>query len=128
MISIDILIEAGKYLIGVFSDKKVAKKDKRLRLSSTLKTIGDLLTATAADLRNNIYPHGSCTAMDTLSKGLVDEMGDLLTPEQAESLRANLEMSSKLEELYAKREDTEFLNKIEQAAGHFYAVSILTSI
>lgn len=128
MISIDILLEAGKYLIGVFSNKKIAKKEKRLRLSSTLKTIGDLLSNTAVDLKKDIYPHGSCAAMDTLSKALVDEMGDLLTPDQAESLRINLEMSSRLEELYAKRKDEEFLNKIEQAAGHFYAMSILTSI
>ena len=127
MISIDILLEAGKYLVGVFSDKQKLKKDRKEKLSSTLKTIGDLLIATAQDLKNGNYPHGSCAAMDTLSKSLVEQLDGLLTPEQALNLQQNLEMSSKLEQLYANRNEPELINKLEQSAGQFYAISILTS-
>lgn len=124
---IDSLIDAGKYLVTIFSEKQKMKKARKQQLSSTLKTIGDLLQATANDLRNDIYPHGSCTAMENLADNLIQELEGFLNEEQVKDLKFNLQLASRLEQLYAERKAPGFIDKIEQASGHFYAVSILTS-
>jgi hypothetical protein len=125
---IETLIEAGKFLIGVFSEKKKMKKQRKDKLSSTLKTIGDLIHSVALDLQNNTYPHGSCAAMEALSDTLIQELDEFLNDPQKQILNEALHMSTKLESMYAQRNDPEYINKIEQASGHFYAVSILVSL
>lgn len=125
---IDTLIDIGKYLINVFSEKRKIKKDRRNKLSSTLKTIGDLLQSVANDLKNNNYPHGSCAAMEALSDNLIQELDELINDGQKMILKESLRMSVYLEGMYAQRNDKEFIDKIEKASGHFYAVSILTSL
>jgi len=124
---IDSLIDAGKYLVTLFSEKQKMKKARKHQLSSTLKTIGDLLQATANDLRNDVYPHGSCTAMENLADNLIQELDGFLNEEQVKDLKFNLQLASRLEQLYAERQVPGFIDKIEQASGHFYAVAILTS-
>ena len=124
---IETLIEAGKFLITVFSDKKKLKKDRKQKLSSTLKTIGDLIHSVAVDLQNNNYPHGSCAAMEALSDILIQELDEFLNDPQKQILKEALRMTTHLEHMYAQRNEPGYIDKIEQASGHFYAVSILTS-
>ena len=121
------LINVGKILIDTFSEKKKLKKQRKEKLSSTLKTIGDLIHSVALDLSNNNYPHGSCAAMESLTDSFIQEIDDLLEDSQKQILKEALSLSTKLEAMYVQRNEPDFINKLEQASGQFYAASILVS-
>lgn len=104
------------------------KAEKKLRLSEVFQDISDLLEETIDDLKNDVYPHGKCTAMANLADNMTDVMKGYLDDEKLEQLIYMLKDASRLEREFARRKDPEIIMDIMTTAGMFNSFSIMYKI
>jgi hypothetical protein len=118
-------VDIIKLLVDVTGKKQELEQAKRARLSEVFLEISKLLEETAEELGNNNYPIGKCFAMTTLADELVTMLKDKMSDEEWHNLAGMLYQSCKVEREYADRKNPETINSLKEAAGHFYAKSLI---
>lgn len=121
-------LDIAKILLSAYDKKRDRLDDKKEKLSQAFKDMADVIKGVTEDLKNDIYPGGSCIAMEELSRHIVSMVKDVLTPEETEELSRHLFIASKLEMEYAMRKNPETIPALERAQGKLIALSIIYSI
>lgn len=120
-------MDIARILLSAYDNNKKKLEDKTKRLSQAFKEMADVLKKVVEDLNNDIYPAGSCIAMEELSKNIVNMVKDVLTKEQTEELSKCLSAASHLELEYAMRKNEDTIPALERAQGKLIALSIIYS-
>jgi len=121
-------LEIVKTLLSISDRRKDMELEKRERLSKAFQLMSDVIGKAAEDLQNNIYPTGSCIAMEQLASDILKAVGDMMSKEDAKQLSNQLHMASHLELEYAMRENPTTIPTLQKAQGKLLALSILYSI
>jgi hypothetical protein len=117
-----------KMLVTIAQHFKETNVDQRERISKLYSEMSELLVETAKDLNADVYPHGKCATMWTLSENLLDYLKDKVNDEELTMLHQMLRSCSQLEREFATRKDEETINQLFKAAGRLQALSILYSV
>jgi hypothetical protein len=106
-----------------------AKQEKREKIAVYFEQISECLMITAAILRENKYPYGSCAQMGIFANMLPKVIDNILNSEKTTELSDKLRSAQKLEQLFhdlsvlnaSDREEQ--LGNLEGAAGVFLAMA-----
>jgi hypothetical protein len=112
-------------IITVIGKKLSSDEKKRTKLSQLFFDIAKLLEDTAIDLQNDIYPHGKCSAMESLSKELLSILKNSMDEKQLDELSTQLFIASSLELDYAMRKSRDTIVTLQKTAGRFEALAML---
>lgn len=121
-------LEIFKTILSLSDRKRQIQEEKKERLVKALALMSDVVGAAIKDLQNNIYPTGSCIAMEQISNDIMKVVGDMLSKEDAQKLSNQLFLASKLELEYAMRDNPETIPALQKAQGLLTALSIIYSI
>jgi hypothetical protein len=121
-------LDIAKILLSAYGKKKEMLENKKEKLSKAFKDMADVMKGVTEDLKNDIYPMGSCIAMEELSRHIVSMVKDVLTEEETLELSKCLFVASKLEMEYAMRKSEDTIPALERAQGKLIALSIIYSI
>lgn len=117
-----------KNIIDLCRQYNQSKSKKREKLSQLFMDISMIIDATVKDLQNDIYPHGSCEAMKSLSTELVFLLKGEVNEEQLKVVDEELKIASNLELEYAKRKDPQTIEVLQKTSGQFHALSLIYKI
>jgi hypothetical protein len=112
-------------IIEVISKKVSIDEKKRLKLSQLFFDVAKLLEDTAKDLEQDVYPHGKCAAMESLSRELVSILKNSMDEEPLQELSHQLFVASNLELEYAMRKSKDTIVTLQKTAGRFEALGML---
>lgn len=104
------------------------KKEISSEVSDFLNSIANLLIDTERKMRMNIYPHDNCAQMEFLKNNLINTLKGKMEDSFINQLSTNLSLSTKLEMLYNERKDPETLQKLQECAGMFRALSLMVQV
>lgn len=121
-------LEILKTLLSISDRKKDMELEKRERLSKAFQLMSDVIGKAIEDLQNNIYPTGSCIAMEQLSNDILKAVSGMMPEEDAKQLSNQLYAASHLELEYAMRDNPNTIPTLQKAQGKLLALSILYSI
>lgn len=125
---ISTVIDLCKNLIDFLLKENELKLENKLRISSILLDISDLIEDTANKLEKDEYPHSNCVVLENLSNQLHFTLIDFVNVEQLDTLHQALIQSSNIEKEFAVRKDPETIPNLRKAAGEFKSLSILIRI
>jgi uncharacterized membrane-anchored protein YhcB (DUF1043 family) len=117
-----------KTLLELYDRKKEIEQEKRQRLSEAFQMMADVVKTVIKDLEHDVYPSGSCIAMEELAKHILNIVGKMMPEEEAEKLSKEFSMASKLELEYAMRKNGKTIPHLQEVSGKLTALSILYSI
>lgn len=121
-------LEIFKTILSLSDRKRQIQEEKKECLVKALTLMSDVVGGAIKDLQNNIYPTGSCIAMEQISNDIMKVVGDMLSKEDAQKLSNQLFLASKLELEYAMRDNPETIPALQKAQGLLTALSIIYSI
>lgn len=116
---IELIWESGKTIFGWISEMKRNKREINQNTSVFLQGISELLDDTVKKLARNEYPHDNCTQMSILCDNLISTLTGKMDGETIQKLHSDLDLSSKLERLYAERKDPNTLKRLKECKGMF---------
>jgi hypothetical protein len=119
---IELIWESGKTIFGWISEMKKNKREINQNTSQFLLEISELFDDTVKKLARNEYPHDNCTQMSILCDNLISTLTGKMDEETIQKLHSDLDLSSKLERLYAEREDPNTLKRLKECKGMFAAL------
>lgn len=121
-------LEVIKNIIALctqYSDRSNKKKEK---ISQLFMDISMVIDATVKDLQADIYPHGSCQAMKSLSDELVALLKGHVDEEKLKQLDGQLKFASNLELEFAGRKNPQTIEALQKTSGQFHAMSLIYKI
>lgn len=116
---IDLIWESGKTIFSWITEMKRNKREINQNTSVFLQGISELLDDTVKKLARNEYPHDNCTQMSILCDNLISTLTGKMDEETIQKLHSDLDLSSKLERLYAERKDPNTLKRLKECKGMF---------
>jgi hypothetical protein len=119
------VIDICKSVIDLIYKDKEIKLETRLRVSSILNEISNILQDTADKLKKDEYPHSNCVTMRSLSNNLHFILIDIVNMDVLDNLHSLLVESSEIERHFTTRKEIDTISKIEEASGEFKAMSII---
>jgi len=119
------VIDICKSVIDLISKDNEIKLETRLRVSSILNEISNILQDTAEKLKKDEYPHSNCATMRSLSNNLHFILIDIVNMDILDNLHSLLVEASEIERHFATRKETNTISKIEEASGEFKAMSLI---
>jgi hypothetical protein len=119
------VIDICKSIIDLISKDKEIKLETRLRVSSILNEISNILQDTAEKLKKDEYPHSNCATMRSLSNNLHFILIDIVNMDILDNLHSLLVEASEIERHFVTRKETNTVSKIEEASGEFKAMSLI---
>lgn len=122
---ISIAIDICKGVIDYLNNKGELRLEERMRVSSILNEISEILLDTANRLKINEYPRHNCGVLEKLSKDLHFQLIDHVKPDELDRLHEVLLEASQVEKQFTFRFDPETIPTIENASAEFKAMSIL---
>lgn len=123
-----LLIEIAKFIHDLFAKGTEFKGKEKENVTKVLDEISSLLYDTIEKLKQDVYPHGNCSAMGVLSVNLVSSLIGKIPQNDLKKLSSSLSEASQLENEYANRMDGKTIESIGNAAGLFKAAAILNKI
>jgi hypothetical protein len=120
---IELIWESGKTIFGWISEMKKNKREINQQTSQFLLEISELLYDTSKKLGRNEYPHDNCTQMRVLCDNLVTTLTGKMDDDVIQKLHSDLDLSSKLEMLYAERQDPNTIKRLKECRGMFAGLS-----
>ena len=125
IVMFSIIIDICKSIIDLISKDNEVRLETRLRMSTILLEISQVLQDTADKLKKDEYPHSNCAVMERLSNNLHFILIDLVNMDVLDNLYELLVQSSQVEKQFATRNDPDTIPTIEKAAGEFRAMSMI---
>ena len=131
---VDTLLNVGKTLFGLRVELAKARKDRKVDVAGFIEQIATTIDATAAQLRDEIYPGGKCAELFGHSQHLEAAIGDLIGQLKARELAEQLKEVNEIERLYGElRSDTaperqRKLTVLDEAAGQFRATAAFVRV
>lgn len=122
------VVELFKNILDYIKDDQNIKLDNRLRISSVLQEISEILIDTANKLSKDEYPHYNCVLIERLSEQLHFHLIDFVKPLELDNLYNTLKEASQIEKLFAIRKEPHVIPEIEKAAAEFRAFALLMKI
>lgn len=119
-----LIIDVCKTVIDLISKNEEIKLETRLRVSSILSEISDVLSDTAEKLKNDEYPHSNCIVMERLTNNLHFILIDLVSADILDNLYSLLIEASQIEKQFAVRKESNTIPRIEEVSGEFKAMSL----
>lgn len=121
-------LDVIKMIISLCSQYKEMTNKKKEKLSQLFMDISLLLSGTAKDLQNDVYPHGNCQAMKSLSDELVSLLKNKVDEDKLKELNILLRAASSLELEYAQRKNPKTIEALQKTSGEFHALSLIYNI
>lgn len=121
----DIVLDICKSVIDLVHKDQEIKLDTKLRVSSILSEISNILQDTADKLKKDEYPHSNCVVMKRMADHLHFSLIDLVNMDVLDNLHKVLIESSEVEKQFALRKELDTIPKIEEAAGEFKAMAMI---
>lgn len=104
------------------------KLENKLRISSILSEISQIIEDTADKLERDEYPHSNCVVLKNLSNQLHFSLIDFVPAEQIDDLHNKLIQASNIEKEFAVRKEPNTIPELRKVAGDFKSLSILIRI
>lgn len=104
------------------------KLENKLRISSILSEISDIIEDTANKLEKDEYPHSNCVVLNNLSNQLHFSLIDLVPAGQLDNLHNQLIQASNIEKEFTVRKEPNTIPELRRIAGEFKSLSILIRI
>lgn len=104
------------------------KLENKLRISSILSEISQIIENTADKLERDEYPHSNCVVLKNLSNQLHFSLIDFVPAEQIDDLHNKLIQASNIEKEFAVRKEPNTIPELRKVAGDFKSLSILIRI
>jgi hypothetical protein len=120
--------EIVKTLLSISDKKKELDQEKRERLSKAFDRMAEVVKDVIDQLENDVYPTGSCIAMEQISNDILKVVSGIMPQEDAKKLALELAMVSHLELEYAMRKNKETIPALYKAQGRLEALSIIYSV
>lgn len=125
---LSIAIDLCKNIIDLVKKEREVKLEEKLRISSILEEISNILIDTSNKIKSNEYPHYNCILMEKMANELHFHLLDHVSPQELDNLHQVLKEASQVEKQFAQRENPETLIEIDKAAAEFKALSMFMKI
>lgn len=125
---IELIWESGKTIFGWITEMKKNQREINQNTSEFLIGISNLLDDTVKKLARDEYPHDNCTQMSILCDNLISTLTGKMDEETIQKLHTDLELSTKLEQLYAERKDPNTLKRLKECKGMFAALGQIVKV
>jgi hypothetical protein len=122
---LELIWESGKTIFSWVSEMKRNKKEINENVSNLLLEISNLLDDTSNKLESDQYPHDNCFQMKVLSENLTKSLKGKMDENKIIKLQQDLDISHRLEMLYAERKDPNIIKKLKECKGMYRALSQL---
>lgn len=121
-------LEIIKLIREMVIGEKAKLEEQSQKLSHFFLDISELLKITAEQLLSDTYPHGSCTAMSSLSNNLIDFLQDKVETDKLVKLAQLLDEACILEKEWNERKNPDTISRLHQISGEFKALSMLFNL
>lgn len=125
---IELIWESGKTIFGWITEMKKNQREINQNTSEFLIGISNLLDDTVKKLARDEYPHDNCIQMSILCDNLISTLTGKMDEETIQKLHTDLELSTKLEQLYAERKDPNTLKRLKECKGMFAALGQIVKV
>lgn len=127
---LSLLLEAGKTILELFGKVQIKNATRKEKVAEYFNEIAKTINDAAQVFKKDEIPHGSCAKMEHLAKLLPESIEDFIGKQKALELQDMLLQAYHIETIMYKipkknkKERTESIAKMEQAAGYFEATAI----
>jgi hypothetical protein len=125
---IELIWESGKTIFGWITEMKKNQREINQNTSEFLIGISSLLDDTVKKLARDEYPHDNCIQMSILCDNLISSLTGKMDEATIQKLHSDLELSTKLEQLYAERKDPNTLKRLKECKGMFAALGQIVKV
>lgn len=119
------LVDICKTILDYVRAEGELRSETRLRVSSILEEISNVLKDTSEKLKNDEYPHFNCVILERLSDNLHFNLIEHVKPDQLDNLHSLLKEASQIEKLYNVRKEPNTIIELEKTSAEFKSLSIL---
>lgn len=122
---IEFILGAGSLIVDIIGKGFANNKSKRADVSEDLLNISEILEKIAGELEQNRCPFMECSAMNVLTKTLIEKIENTIDSDLTKMLEEALEHFSHVEEFNACENLEETAKHLKIAAGKFLAASLM---
>lgn len=121
-------LEIINFLYSFLKSEVELESSRKEQLVDFFHDIHLLILDVVTNLQKDIYPHGSCVAMSSISNKLIDTLQGKLETQELNKLAKMLDEAAVLEKEWVNRKDQLILNQLLTISGEFKALSILYKV
>ena len=131
---VETLFDVGQKIFGLKIELAKARQGRKQQVAEFLAAIAQTIEEANAELRQGNYPHGKCQELFVHSQHMEAAIGDLVGPQLAQALGAQLAEVYEIERLHAELgadtddERQRKLSVLDQAAGQFRATAAFVRV
>lgn len=122
---ISIIVDLCKSIIEEVRRDTDIRLETRLRISSILEEMSDIIKDTASKLEKDEYPHYNCVLMENFANQLHFHLIDHVKPEKLDELHQQLISASQVEKQFAHRKESKTIPELQKVAAEIKTISMI---
>ena len=121
---ISIVVDLCKSIIEQVREESDVRLETRLRVSSILEEMSNIINDTATKLEKDEYPHYNCVLMENFANQLHFHLIDHVNPQKLDELHQQLVAASQVEKQFALRKEPETIPELHKVAAELKTISM----